>query len=187
MWQDYELPKTAKINNEIFAIRSDYRCILDIFYVLNEQELTELEKIICALKIFYVDFKKITDIKKAVEIMFLFINGNRKEKSKTNSPVLMDWQQDLPLIIPPINRILGYEIRNVEYLHWWTFLGAFMEIGECTFNTFVGIRSKRLKGKKLEKYESEIYRENKDKIDIQKRYDKQTQELLDEIMNKGGD
>lgn len=187
MWEDYELPKTAQINDTEYEIRSDFRCILDIFTVLNAQDLTQHEKIICALKIFYVDFEKIKDLQKAVEVMFLFVNVNREEKTNNKSPVLMDWQQDLPLIIPPINRILGYEVRTVSYLHWWTFIGAFMEIGECTFNTFVGIRAKRLKGKKLEKYEQEIYRDNKDKIDIQKKYDQQTQNLLDEIMRKDGE
>lgn len=155
--------------------------------MLNAQDLTQQEKIICALKIFYVDFEKITDLKKAVETMFLFVNVNREEKPNDNAPVLIDWQQDLPLIIPPINRILGFEVRTVKYLHWWTFMGAFAEIGECAFNTFVGIRAKRLKGKKLEKYETEIYKSNKDKIDIRKRYDKQTQDLLDEIMRRDGE
>ena len=187
MWQDYELPKTAYINGIEYAIRSDFRCILDIFHVLNAQDLTQQEKILCALQIFYVDFELLTELQKAVDSMFLFINVNRQDKSDGNEHVLIDWEQDLPLIIPPINRILGYEIRNVEYLHWWTFMGAFMEIGECTFNTFIGIRTKRLKGKKLEKYEQEIYRDNKDKIDIQKKYDQQTQDLLDEIMRKDGE
>ena len=72
-------------------------------------------------------------------------------------------------------------MRGVEYLHWWTFLSAFMEIGECTFSTYVGIRDKLNHGKKLEKYAEKILRENKSAVILKKRVDKSTQELLDSI------
>ena len=96
----------------------------------------------------------------------------------------MDWEQDISLIIPPVNKVLGQEIRAMEYLHWWTFLGAYMEIGECTFNTFVGIRDKKIKGKKLDKWEEEIYRNNYKKIDLKKRYDDNLQAEIDEILGR---
>ena len=54
----------------------------------------------------------------------------------------MDWEKDLSLIISPINKIVGHDIR-LDSFHWWTFLSYFMEIGECTFNTYVGIRNKK--------------------------------------------
>ena len=57
-----------------------------------------------------------------------------------------------------------------------------MEIGDCTLNTFMGIRDKLNKGKKLEKYEERIYKENRDKIILKKKYDKTTQSIIDEIM-----
>ena len=57
-----------------------------------------------------------------------------------------------------------------------------MEIGECTFSTYVGIRDKLNKGKKLEKYEEQILRDNRDKIILKKKYDATTQELMDEVM-----
>jgi hypothetical protein len=57
-----------------------------------------------------------------------------------------------------------------------------MEIGECIYTTFVNIRKKRNKGKKLEKYEQEIYRENKDLIDLKNKVDDTTQSIMDEIM-----
>ena len=52
------------------------------------------------------------------------------------------------------------------YCHWWTFVAAYMEIGECTFQTIVGIRNKKQKGKRLDDWEREFYRANRDKIDL---------------------
>ena len=85
--------------------------------------------------------------------------GNQKTK-------LADWNQDFPLIVNPVNRVLGYEVRDCEYCHWWTFLSAYYEIGDCLFAQVVAIRKKRKQGKKLDKYEQEFYRDNRDLIDI---------------------
>ena len=77
-------------------------------------------------------------------------------------PTLMDWEQDAPLIIPAINKVLGREIRADKYMHWWTFLSAYMEIGECSFTHIINIRDKKAKGKKLEKWELEYIQEHKE-------------------------
>ena len=53
-----------------------------------------------------------------------------------------------------------------------------MEIGECTFSTVVSIRSKRAKGKKLDKWEEEFYRENRKMIDLPQKLTAEEQEFL---------
>ena len=63
-------------------------------------------------------------------------------------------------------------------------MSAFMEIGECTFSTYVHIRKKLQRNIKLEKYEEKIYKEHRDEIILPKKYDKTTQELMDLIMGK---
>lgn len=171
MWKDYDLPSFVFLGNHRFAINSDWRNIIDIFECLNDEELTNYEKVDCCLDMFYENYKNITDSKKALEYLYIFINGNRKESVKGTSTSqsdikLVDWQKDLPIIIPPVNQVLGYDVREKEHLHWWTFLGAFYEIKECTFQTYVGIRYKLAKRKKLEDWEKEVYREHKSEIDI---------------------
>ena len=79
-------------------------------------------------------------------------------------------EQDYPLILPPINRIFGRDIREIPYdaetntggVHWWTFLGAYNDLGDCTFAQVVRIRDKKARGKTLEKDEREWYRRNSD-------------------------
>ena len=65
---------------------------------------------------------------------------------------MMDWEQDSAVIIPAVNKVLGKEIRSMPYCHWWTFLGAYMEIGDGVYQQILQIRQKKLKGKKLEKW-----------------------------------
>ena len=56
-----------------------------------------------------------------------------------------------------------------------------MEIGECTFSTYVAIRDKKNKGKKLDKWEQQIYKDNRDRIVLKKKVDKTTQAIMDEL------
>ena len=93
-----------------------------------------------------------------------------------NKPKSMDWEQDAPILIPAINRVLNCEIRAQKYMHWWTFLGAYMEIGESLFSNVVHIRQKKAKGKKLEKWELDFYKENKSLIDFKQKNERSTEE-----------
>ena len=174
MWKDYDLPSFVIIEGEQFNINTDWKNIIDIFECLNDDELTIYEKFDCALYMFYENYENIPNMQKATEFLRLFINGNKVEigsqgSQQSNTDLkLIDWQRDLNLIIPPVNKVLGYDIREKEHLHWWTFLGAFNEIGECAFKTYVGIRYKLAKHKKLDDWEKEIYKNHKNEIDIKR-------------------
>ena len=95
-------------------------------------------------------------------------------------PRLMSWKKDFKFIAPAVSRILGYDVRTPnKYTHWWTFIGAFQEIGECYWSTIISIRRKRLKGQKLEDWEQKIYRENKKDIDLPQNLTDEEKEWLD--------
>lgn len=66
-------------------------------------------------------------------------------------------------------------------LYWWSFLGYFGEIGEGLFSQVIHIRSKKSRGKKLEKWESEFLRENKELVEIKKKYTKEEQAERDRL------
>lgn len=175
------LIKSVTIHEHEYKINTDYRDILEIFSAFNDPDLLEGEKVYIALNMFYEEDLQENDIEEAIKCLMDFIcMGNEYEDNKNSKPVY-DWEQDYNIIIAPINKVLGYDVRGVDYLHWWTFLSAFMEIGECTFSTYVGIRTKLNKGKKLDKTEEKILRENRKAIILKKRVDKATQELLDSI------
>lgn len=179
------LPTKTEINGKICEFNADFRNILYIFQIMNDPDLLETEKIIVSLNWFYDTENYKDDVETAIKEMFAFISMQEEftqTKDESHKKPLYDWEQDYNIIIAPVNKILGYDIRGKEYLHWWTFLSAFMEIGECTFNTYVGIRDKLNKGKKLEKYEKEILKNYRDSVIIKKKYDSVTQDLMNEIM-----
>ena len=165
MW---ELPKTINLNNRDFEIRTDYRAILDILIALEDPNFEADEKILILIQILYVDWESIEDFDEAYEKGIEFINMG--QESNTDGMKLMDWEQDSDLIVSPINQIVGTEIRSLEYMHWYTFLSAYMNIGESLFSQVVAIRDKLKRGKTLDKEEKEYYRRNSELIDLKTKY-----------------
>ena len=163
----YALPKSREVNGTEYSIRTDYRDILRIIEAMNDPDLDDAEKAYVSLFIFYEDFEDIpTDsYEEAFKQLSWFMDcGDDKPKKQTVQAKLIDFDQDATIMIPAINRVAGKEIRDLDYLHWWTFLGYYMEVGECTFSTVLSIRSKRAKGKKLEKWEQDFFNENRDLV-----------------------
>lgn len=132
-----------------------------------------------ALTIFYPELDVIhrQHYEAAVERCLWFINGGG-ENAPRKAPKLVDWEQDFQYIVAPINRVMGREIRAAEYLHWWTFLAAYYEIGECTFAQIVHIRDKLSRGQRLDKADQEWYRRNRELVDFKRKYTDAEDELM---------
>ena len=177
----WKLPTSLRIGGVDYPIRTDFRDILTILRAFNDPDLPDWAKTQVMLQILYPDHEKIpgSDIKEACEQAVLFIDAGREpEKEDRKKPILMDWDQDADIIIPAINRVAGTgDVRAMPYLHWWTFLGYYMEIGESLFSNIVQIRQKKAKRKKLEKWEQEFYRENKKLIDIKAKLSEEEEEI----------
>lgn len=184
----YDLPTSVEVNGTEYAVRSDYRAILDIIEATSDPELTESDKAETMMDIFYPDFAEMSpqDYEEAIKQCVLFIDCGETKREEKRTPKLMDWQQDFPLIVAPVNHILGYDVRGVVYdrerntggLHWWTFLSAYQEIGDCTFSQVVSIRRKKAKGKQLDRSDQEFYRDNRHLVDFKRKYTERDEDVI---------
>lgn len=175
----YSLPTSVTVGGINYEIRTDFRAILDILEALADPSMSDYEKISVMLEIFYFspDYTEIPAeyIQEAVDKCAWFIDcGEDIPQDQKNKPKVMDWEQDFQYIVAPINKIIGCDIRGIQYdpetnsggLHWWTFISAYYEIGECTFSQIVRIRSAKAKGRKLDKSDQEWYRQNRHMVDF---------------------
>lgn len=178
----YRLPRTVEVNGKEHPIRTDFRDVMTIIYALNDPDLEDKEKVYVLMRILYEDFDDIdsNDYEAAFKAASDFINHGSNSKSESNKKII-DFEQDERLLIPAINRVAGFEVRDADYMHWWTFMGHFMEIGECTYSTVLNIRQKKAKGKKLEKHEQEFYSSNKEMCDIQEKLSVEELEELERL------
>lgn len=187
----WKLPVSLEANGQEYAIRTDYRVILDILSAMNDPDILEpgmtqeeqnQEKIMTMLQILYEDFDSIPpkDWREAAEKASEFIDCGIQNDGKPK-PRTMDWEQDASIIVPAVNKVYRDDVRSIKYMHWWTFFGLYMEIGESTFSTVVNIREKKRKGKKLEKWEQEYYKNNKSIIDLKAKSTERSEEEKSEL------
>ena len=189
----YDLPTSILIEDKEFKIRNkgDFRVILDCFVALNDIELEEDLRITTSLIIFYEDFNSIEDVvntdvntlSQLVQAMYRFFNCNEESVGAVKPYRLVDWENDSQMVIASINAVAHKEIRSEPYVHWWTFMGYYLNIGDGAFANIISIREKIVKQKKLEKYEQEFVNDNPQYFKWEWRTDEQLQEdkLVQEI------
>ena len=175
----FDLPSTVTISGIEYPVRTDFRTILEIFVMLDDPDLTDADKTEALLRMFYVNRPE--DPTAALQAFTDFVDPRQAVKSPaTHSTRLIDWSQDFDLMVAPINHILGFECRAADYLHWRTFLAAYLEIPpESVFARVLRIREKLRTGKKLEKYERSWYNKNRDLVHLRPKFSKAEEELIE--------
>lgn len=171
------LPKKLEVNGKKYPIRTDFRVSLTIFQAFNDNSLSPKLKAQAALRCLYIDIPD--DLEEAYKKAVWFLDGGDMPKSKQAPKRTFDWEQDEYLIFPALNKVAGYEIRSVDYLHWWSFLGLFNEVGEGLYSQVMNIRSKLARGKTLEKWEKEFYNSHKELIILKEKLTPEEQAELE--------
>lgn len=182
----YVLPAAAEFAGKKYGIHGDFREILEIFSYLQDESLPENLRWRIAVALFYEEEIPGEALPEALTFLADFIAGGETAPSGGGAK-LLDWEQDANLIVAEINRVSHQEIRALPFLHWWTFLGWFHGIGQGQLSTLVSVRDKLRRGKKLEDWEREFYRQNKQRVDMKKAFSpeelRQRQEL-EAMLNK---
>ena len=167
------LPTSLEVNGKEYQIDADFRNILQIFLAFEDDELEDKEKAYICISRLYEDYTSIpkSDLQDAFTAALDFLNyGNKKDEKETGRHKLMDWEDDETILFPAINKAAGCEVRALPFLHWWTFLGYFQSIdSESLLGTVLSIRQKKSKGKKLEKWEREFEKNNRELCALKQR------------------
>lgn len=184
MLSAYDLSTSLVIGGVVHPIRWNWRAILDILIAYNDPELDAQAQALVLIQIFYPQFWKIPPehLDEAIAKACEFIDCGQKDDGKPK-PKMIDWEQDAAIIIPEINKVAGREIRLDPNIHWWTFMGWFMGIGDGLLASVLHIRHKRASGKKLESWELEFYKENRALCDLEQPHSAQDAAFIDEVMN----
>ena len=175
----FSLSDSVTISGTEYLVRTDFRTILEIFVMLDDPDLTDADKTEALLRMFFIE--RPSDPEAALQAFTDFVDPRQAAKSPaTHSTRLIDWSQDFDLMVAPINHILGFECRSADYLHWRTFLAAYLEIPpESVFARVLRIREKLRTGKKLEKNERSWYSKNRDIVHLRPKFSKAEEELIE--------
>ena len=126
-------------------------------------------------------------VKQLVEKMFWFFNCGQEE-SKRSSPRLINWDKDEQLVCSAVNKVASKEIRAEKYIHWWTFMGYYLAVGDSALSTVVSIRYKITHNEKLEKHERKFREENPQYFNWDNKTAQQheAEDWVLQMWNKGG-
>ena len=181
LWQ---LPKKVQLKQGEYDLHTDFRDILEVFAYLEDPDLPLSVRWRIALALFYEQPVLPEDRQQAMTYFCSFVTCGRQDPP---GPRLFCCQQDAQEILSGVNRVAGQEVRNLPYVHWWTFLGWFHAIEEGAFSTLVGIRSKLAKGLALDPWETVFYRENRHRVNLKSRYSRrelEQQQALQQLLER---
>lgn len=158
-----KLPSSLYVQGQEYAINADFRPCISIMQIFERADLTDHEKILCMVGILFVEDVPGELLEEAAEQATWFLNGgdSGSEGKGKSYGRLFSWEQDLRYIISAVDKTSGGSVRGRDFFHWWDFMSAFMEIGECVFSTLVHQRKLKKTGKQS-KVDKEWWADNKD-------------------------
>ncbi len=182
-----KLPTSLRINGKDYEIRSDFRVCLNIIQAFTDPDLSKTEKVEVMLVCLYKDRVDIPDedMQEAVDKAIWFLDCGQVSEHATAKKPLYDFEQDEQIIFSAVNKVAGKETRSCDYIHFWTFMGYFNEIGRGTFATVVSIRDKQRRHQKLDKYERDFIRDNPDLVKLKRKYseeEKDEMKMLEDLL-----
>lgn len=116
-----EYPNEVIVEGVVYKIKADFKCILSIIQLLNDDVFCEQEKIINSIRLFYDDIiPKNVDI--AFKEMTRFLQLYHDEKSiSVNSIKVIDYSIDSGLIFSAFWQLYKINLSRVK-LHWFMFI-----------------------------------------------------------------
>lgn len=178
----YDLPTSLLVGGVEYPIRSGWRVVMDIFAMYNDPDFDSEMKTVGLIKIIYPNWKEIPidDIPEAIRKACEFLDCGHKPDDQ-HRPRLIDWEDDAAIIIPAVNSVAGQDVRGNPNIHWWTFFGWYMSIKDSLFSTVINIRKKKASGKILEKWEEDFIKDNRNIVNLRKRYTAEELAVLEEF------
>lgn len=128
-----KLPETVKIDGLQYPIHTDFRISILFEQLLADYELTEQEKLLQALRLYYPLMP--ANIGAALEqILWFYRCGKEAKKTdeggedKPTAPVF-DWDYDADYIYAAFMDQYGIDLQDAD-LHWWKFKALFAGLKE---------------------------------------------------------
>ena len=180
----WALPDSLPVGGQQVAIRADFRAVFRVFEALNDEALPLFARWRKALRLFYEQPIAPQHRQEAMQRLKDFITCYQEPAP---GPRLLDWGHDAPLIAAEINKVAGFEVRQQDFVHWWTFLGLFHAIGPGPFAQVVAIREKLAAGKRLSDPERRFYNQNRAMIRLpESQQVQQEKDYLERLLKGGG-
>lgn len=176
------LPEAVKIGGAAVKINTDFRVCLKILRAFDDERLTDSEKLTVLVTLLYPEIPQ--NIALAISQGLKFLNMGKEPEAARKTPQIFNYEKDAQYIFTAFQSSFNIDLSQIEYLHWWAFRSLFSDLGESFFNTLIGLRTRRNKGK-LTREEKEFVLEHSELIELEERHSKAAEDFISKIGRRG--
>lgn len=135
-------------SGEVYELDTDFRIGIQICLIQDDPELNAGEKSQKILELLFFD-KIPSNPQELYDCIQFFISGwsHDKPSPKTEHKRLMDFDVDQWRIYSAFLQYYRIDLNEVEYMHWWTFMGLLSCLPECAYTKVIDIRNKKINPK----------------------------------------
>lgn len=156
-------PTAVLISGKAVPINTDFRVCLKAIRALDDERLTEAEKLTILCTLLYPEPP--SDTAAAISQALKFLNCGKEATAAKLAKQVYSFEKDSAYIYSAFKSTFNIDLNNAR-LHWWEFRSLFADLGkDCFFNTLVSLRSKQNSGK-LTNDEKEFVRKHADLISL---------------------
>lgn len=168
------LDKLPQFTRQNLRIRTDFRESIKFEMLMQDSNITQKEKIILTLKLYYYDISQIKDIKLAIdEILWFYRCGkeiqeqkeNGKKIEKKTQKKIYSYEFDDEYIYSAFLEQYKIDLNSIKYLHWWKFKALLNCLNENTqfvkIMSYRAINLSKIKDKDMKKRYKQLQEEYK--------------------------
>lgn len=144
------LDRLPQYTQDGHRIRTDFRESIKFELLMQDNKIDERNKVEQALRLYYYDLSKITDIKKSIdEVVWFYACGkNKKVDNKTENnnnkekKQIYSYEFDAEYIYSAFLQQYKIDLNSIRYMHWWKFKALMENLNEDTqFVKIMGYRA----------------------------------------------
>lgn len=184
------MPISIRIKDRNYKINSDFRVSILFEMLMQDDELTEQDKIVRALNLYYPIIPK--DIDEAIKkIIYFYKCGKDEEDCKGNKSrkveEIYSFDYDDEYIYSAFLSQYAIDLQDIEYLHWWKFKALFKSLKEDNMIVkIMGYRSTDIASIK-DKNQKAYYKRMKKIYEIpHSKKEKEKINAIEEVLMNGG-
>lgn len=149
-----------------YPINTDFRIGIQMCMIQDDAELNDAEKARLLKEfLFYGSVPESAD--EISECTRFFLNGwfHDKNLKKTEHKRLMDFDVDQWRIYSAFLKQYGIDLNDVEYMHFWEFMGLLSNLEECAYTRVIDIRQRKI-SQKMDNEQKRALREAKEVYEL---------------------
>ena len=118
---------------------TDFRISIMFELLMQDDAVSEQNKIMQSLRLYYPRLEQITNVNKAIEDVIWFYrcgkelaNSNKKGKNGKQGKQIYSYEFDDDYIFSAFMQQYKVDLQEIKYLHWWKFKAMFEGLSENT-------------------------------------------------------